>query len=377
LILWKGEKVREQTGRRLVVTDKPVAPFSWMNYIVISRTDFIENREAILAHESAHITHRHFMDLFIAEIFTVIQWYNLFIWLIKNELKDLHEFEADHAVLDSGLNTKQYQLLLIKKAVGSQRFNSMTNSLNHSKLKKRITMMLKEKSSPRAKMKYLTILPLIVIALAVFARPEIAENLDRISEVKVSELPSIIETTIEIFSVPTEKSVEMSPVVVMEQDTIPADRQERIKKDLLQYLLQKRSEMDETGHADEAARAFIDSRIELINKQLESEEFKKQMEAVKKQFESEEWKQQMEAMKKQFESEEWKQQMEAVKMQFESAEWKQQMEDLKQRFESEEWKNEMKKLKMSEEAMKQLTQQMKKMQQRFESEDWPKQVEEL
>ena len=250
LILLKGEKIREHKGRRLVVTDATIAPFSWMNFIVISRTDFVENREEILAHESAHIVQGHFLDLFIAEIFSVMQWYNPSIWLIKNELKDLHEFEADNMVLDSGLNPKQYQLLLIKKAVGSQRFNSMTNSLNHSKLNKRITMMLKEKSSPGAKMKYLTILPLIAFALAVFARPEIAENLDRISEVKVSEIPSIIEATIENFSVPPEKKAELNPDVVMQKDTLPADervkieRERRIKEDLFQYLLQKRLEAE-------------------------------------------------------------------------------------------------------------------------------------
>jgi hypothetical protein len=287
LILLKGEKVQGKTGRRFVVTHKNIAPFSWMNHIVISRTDFVENREEILAHESAHITHVHFIDLFIAEIFSVIQWYNPSIWLIKNELKDIHEFEADHTVLDSGLNPKQYQLLLIKKAVGSQRFNSMTNSLNHSKLKKRITMMLKEKSSPWAKMKYLTILPLIAIALAVFARPEIADSLDRISEVKVSELSSIIETKIENFSALPEKNVEMNPVAVMARDTLPADveakilheRKIQIMEDLRKFLEQKRTESKER---DEDTRKFIDDRLKILNQQLEE---------LRKRFESEEWKQ--------------------------------------------------------------------------------------
>ena len=312
LILLRGESVRERKGRRLIVTNKQIAPFSWMNFIVISRTDLAENREEIMAHESAHIAKSHFIDLFIAELFSVIQWYNPSIWLIKNELKDIHEYEADHTALDSGLNPKQYQLLLIKKAVGSQRFNSMTNSLNHSKLKKRITMMLKEKSSQGAKMKYLTILPLIAFALAVFARPEISSNLDRISEVKVSELTSIIETKIENFSAPPEKNAGMRPVEVFEKDTLPAKVQ-----------------------------AEIQHQMGEVRRYFESDEWKEQMKNFEMSAEKQEQlRQQMEELRKRFESDEWKEQMKRLELEF-SAEkqeqLRQQMEELRKRFESDKW----------------------------------------
>lgn len=74
----------------------------------------------------------------------VLHWFNPAVWLLKQELQNVHEYEADESVIAHGVDAKHYQLLLIKKAVGAQRFTSMANSFDHSKLKKRITMMLKQ-----------------------------------------------------------------------------------------------------------------------------------------------------------------------------------------------------------------------------------------
>jgi len=115
---------------------------------------------------------------------------------MKNELQDIHEYEADEATLYSGVDAKQYQILLIKKAVGSQRFDSMTNSFNHSKLKKRITMMLRKKNSHWARLKYVSILPLAALVVTLFARPEVSNKLDEISAVKVSDFTSKNEETL-------------------------------------------------------------------------------------------------------------------------------------------------------------------------------------
>ena len=183
-----GEKVT------LIVHDHDIAPFSWMKYIVISQKDLDENGREILIHELAHIQNRHSWDLLVADICIFFQWFNPASWLLKQELQNIHEYEADETVIEKGVDAKQYQLLLIKKAVGSQRFTSMANSFNHSKLKKRITMMLKEKSNPWARLKYLYVLPLAAIAVTAFARPEISEKVEEISAVKVNDLAEIVET---------------------------------------------------------------------------------------------------------------------------------------------------------------------------------------
>ena len=180
----------------LLVHDRNVAPFSWMKFVVISRTDLEENGREILIHECAHIRKHHSWDLLIADICIFFQWFNPGAWLLKQELQNIHEYEADEAVINEGINARDYQLLLIKKAVGT-RLYSMANSFNHSKLKKRITMMLKEKSNPWARLKYLYVLPLAAIAVTAFARPEISEKADEISAVKVNDLAAIVEAKVE------------------------------------------------------------------------------------------------------------------------------------------------------------------------------------
>ena len=180
----------------LIVHNCDIAPFSWMGYIVISRKDLEENGREILIHELAHIHNRHSWDLLVADVCIFFQWFNPASWLLKQELQNIHEFEADETVIKEGVDAKQYQLLLIKKAVGT-RLYSMANSFNHSKLKKRITMMLKEKSNPWARLKYLYVLPLATIAVTAFARPEISERVEEISAVKVNDLAAIVEAKVE------------------------------------------------------------------------------------------------------------------------------------------------------------------------------------
>ena len=191
-LIHSGKREKLENGTTLVVHEQEIAPFSWMKYIVISRKDLEENGREILIHEAAHIRHRHSIDLLVADICIFFQWFNPGAWLLKQELQNIHEYEADETVINEGVNAKEYQLLLIKKAVGT-RLYSMANSFNHSKLKKRITMMLKEKSNPWARLKYLYVLPLAAIAVTAFARPEISEKVEEISAVKVNDLAAIVE----------------------------------------------------------------------------------------------------------------------------------------------------------------------------------------
>ena len=226
LLLKSGKRVsiREYVDTtdevRLLIHEKDIAPFSWMRYIVLSRKDLEENGREILIHELAHIRNRHSWDLLVADICIFFQWFNPASWLLKQELQNIHEYEADAMVLREGVDAKQYQLLLIKKAVGT-RLYSMANSFNHSKLKKRITMMLKEKSSPWACLKYLYVLPVAAIAVTAFARPEISGKVEEISAVKVNDLAAIVETKVaENANVTTEQPV----AVALPADTVkPAD----------------------------------------------------------------------------------------------------------------------------------------------------------
>ena len=212
-LIHSGKHEKLEKGVTLVVHNQEIAPFSWMKYIVISRKDLEENGREILIHEMAHIHHRHSVDLLVADICIFFQWFNPGAWLLKQELQNVHEYEADETVINEGVNAKEYQLLLIKKAVGTRLF-SMANSFNHSKLKKRITMMLKEKSNPWARLKYLYVLPLAAIAVTAFARPEISEKMEEISAVKVNDLAEIVQEKVLQDTVKVSKDEKRDDLVV-------------------------------------------------------------------------------------------------------------------------------------------------------------------
>lgn len=203
-VIRSGKKIRE-AGYTLVVTDnEKYAPFSWLHYVVISRRDY-DNSPAIAAHELKHIACHHWIDLLIAQMVCIVNWFNPAAWLMRDELMLVHEYQADMAVIGSGYDAQSYQMLLIKKAVGA-RFPSLANSLNHSKLKKRITMMYKVKSGAGSKFKALALVPMLALALGVAGIPAVHSTVSTIrnsnvSVGKSSEISPQSQVTAQIFKV--------------------------------------------------------------------------------------------------------------------------------------------------------------------------------
>lgn len=167
-----GNSQALESGETLIITETDTVPFSWMKYIVISREDYESGYSQILTHEKAHIALRHSWDILFVDMITALQWFNPAIWMLKADLRALHEFEADDAVLRSGANIKEYQYLLIRKAVSKSGY-SVANSFNHSTLKARITMMLNKKSSRMSAWKALYVIPLVGISLAATAETKV------------------------------------------------------------------------------------------------------------------------------------------------------------------------------------------------------------
>ena len=166
--LWKEEK-EEYT---IYCHAGETAPYSWMKNIVISQEDYEKFGKEIILHEEGHIRHRHSWDMLLISAAESLQWFNPFVHMLATDLKDIHEFQADAYVLQRENNSKKYQMLIIRKAVGHASY-TLANSFNHSKnLKKRITMMLKKKSNPMRCATALYILPAAALTLSLFASPQ-------------------------------------------------------------------------------------------------------------------------------------------------------------------------------------------------------------
>ena len=168
-MLRNGEEHRLDDGVRLVVVDQPVAPFSWMNTIVVNRQDYAERNALLLIHERSHIRLHHSRDVVFVELLTVLQWFNPVVWLLSRDLRTVHEYEADEAVLSQGADTAQYITLLMHKAMGVQAC-VLANGINTSETKKRVKMMIKMKSPRWSWLKCLYIVPIAALSLAVTAQ---------------------------------------------------------------------------------------------------------------------------------------------------------------------------------------------------------------
>ena len=156
----RNRKIEIEKGTDLIVSESVKSPISWLKYIFINSNDYHNNPREILTHEMAHIHYHHTIDLIFIDLLCCLQWFNPVIWLFRRELRSVHEFQADAAVVNSGINAKNYQILLIKKAAG-RNWSSVVSSLNHSNLKNRIAMMSKKSSKSAA---FKVLLPIAVTA---------------------------------------------------------------------------------------------------------------------------------------------------------------------------------------------------------------------
>ena len=154
----KGECTRKE-GFRTFILSGGQPSFTFGKSIYIGRED-LEKQPAIFTHETMHVRCRHYLDLFLFRAIQMLWWWNPLVWVMRTELGLLHEYEADEAVICKGIDATQYQLLLVRKAVGEQRF-SLASGFQHAQLKNRISMMLKPSSSGWMRLSYLALLPLL------------------------------------------------------------------------------------------------------------------------------------------------------------------------------------------------------------------------
>ena len=206
-VLWHND----EQGVRIYCHSGDVAPFSWMRNIVINEKDYDEAGREIVLHEMGHIQGRHSWDVVLLTLVQMLQWWNPLCYVLGISLRDVHEYEADNFVLEQGVSAQGYQLLLIRKAVGSGSY-AFANSFNHSLTKKRITMMKKSKSNPWMRSKALYVIPVAALALSAFATPKFVAPIE--------------ETVTKLEGKGTENSANLQ---VLEQEMNPA-----VQKDMAQ-----------------------------------------------------------------------------------------------------------------------------------------------
>jgi len=167
---WSFYRLRQHAQRlpgyaeKVYQIDQNLAPFSFGQSIFLN-SDLLQLADLpeIIRHELVHVQQAHTVDIIWMEIVCLLNWYNPFAWLLRQQLRQNLEFIADHHVLQSGTDKKHYQYLF-PQVIGQPDFR-LANQFNFSPLKKRIMMMNKMPSSKRELAKFLLIFPVMAVLL--------------------------------------------------------------------------------------------------------------------------------------------------------------------------------------------------------------------
>lgn len=202
-----GVRHTDSQGNTVILHNNDVPPFSIFRYIVMSVKDYESSRQYILTHEQEHIRLGHTYDLLLLQGMKTLMWFNPFIWFLSRDLKAVHEYEADQAVINQGIDAKSYQQLLVMKVVGN-RLQPFTNNLNHGSLKKRIVMMYQKPSNRWLMLKALCAIPVAALTINTFATPIETDPVeDMVKTLETTNVPAFNEVK-ETLLAPTEETAE-------------------------------------------------------------------------------------------------------------------------------------------------------------------------
>ena len=207
-LIHQSECHPQSDGTTIAVTTEQLSPFSFFSYIVLSQKDYEEQNAAILTHERGHIHEHHSVDVILVDTLTALQWFNPAMWMLRQDLRQIHEYEADAAVLSQGINARQYQYLLVSKAAGIGGY-SIANGISHSTLKNRIHMM-QNNNKHNNKLSLLKLLALVPIVGATLVLN--AETVQDVVYIETNQQSDKRE-------MPTEQVTSLAPVQVAENET--------------------------------------------------------------------------------------------------------------------------------------------------------------
>ncbi|WEK20611.1 MAG: M56 family metallopeptidase [Candidatus Pedobacter colombiensis] len=132
--------------------------FSFFNLLFINPN--CTDKDTVITHEMIHIHQKHSADILFFEIIQILGWFNPITYLIKKDVKLLHEYIADDATTHT-VEKHEYAMFLIQNSFGIAPSQLTNQIFNQSILKMRINMLNKERSGGRARLKFLFALPVI------------------------------------------------------------------------------------------------------------------------------------------------------------------------------------------------------------------------
>ena len=257
----------------LVVSDKVPGPFSWGRYIVIRQQDCDRYQDMVVAHETAHLDRLHWVDLLIAHLNIILQWYSPASYLL-HEMKCVHEYQADSSA--AGDDPYEYQIMLLKKTVGSS-FPTFADSLNHSQIKQRLTMMMQNETKAWRRLAALAIPAMTAAALTVLSTPSVASVIESIRESYVREdsadkvtkssfngqISQVLRIADDSPSSPAEETETDPETITADDSADPEKKSEEVKEVEMDEIavISFRNSGDDKKGSNEPPAYFVDGKL--------------------------------------------------------------------------------------------------------------------
>ncbi|WP_296311139.1 M56 family metallopeptidase [Winogradskyella sp. UBA3174] len=152
-------------------------PHSFFKYLFFNKSIYESNAipKEVQLHEETHAKQLHSLDIIIVELLQIVFWFHPLIYMLKHHIKLNHEFLADEAVLSKGIDTKNYQNILLQFSSNAQE-HQLSSAINYSSIKKRFTVMKTQTSKTRIWVSSLLLLPIIAILFFIFSTKEYVEK---------------------------------------------------------------------------------------------------------------------------------------------------------------------------------------------------------
>ncbi|PTX63766.1 beta-lactamase regulating signal transducer with metallopeptidase domain [Kordia periserrulae] len=160
---FKGRFVKHE-NYTIVIIPKSSLAFSIFSYVFIGEEIDEAKLEDILSHELVHIQEKHSLDLLYFELLRILCWFNPLVYIYQKRISELHEYIADDRVVQH-TNKSNYYEKLLSEVFQTQHFSFTNQFFKHSLIKKRISMLSKQKSREILKLKYLVLVPLLLVSL--------------------------------------------------------------------------------------------------------------------------------------------------------------------------------------------------------------------
>jgi TonB family protein len=147
-----------------------------MGYVFINQALAGDETEEVIRHEMNHLKLNHYADIFLIELVKVLQWFNPAIYMFNRSLRAVHEYQADEGCLSAGISVVNYQNLLLNHIFRSRIFTPSNSFSNPSLIRKRITMMTRERSGASASLKLLFVIPVVGMLMMIISSYRVGDG---------------------------------------------------------------------------------------------------------------------------------------------------------------------------------------------------------